>query len=184
MHSLHACTVTIEEVGQVLPAIPRPSQSTEPPSLKSSFPINCAQLASLYQRLQPRERKWITRLVLKDYSPIAMPVDLVTSLYHPLLPGLLQMHVDLPVALRLLDKIGDGDAFPDTPLPTSDPAEPEKAVATEGDKRLSTPPPTSDPVESPGDVAGMLERDVSVEQLAVTRKRTLSIAKVIATISN
>jgi DNA ligase-4 len=60
-------------------------------------------LSPLYQRLQAREAKWLTRLILKNYGPIIIPDNFVYGLYHPLLPALLKIQAELRPALKALD---------------------------------------------------------------------------------
>lgn len=63
-------------------------------------------LGSLYSRMQARESKWLTRLILKTYAPIILPDALIYRLYHCLLPGLLKVQNEFSAALRLLASLG------------------------------------------------------------------------------
>ncbi len=59
-------------------------------------------LANLYRRLSPRDAKWLTRLVLKDYQPITLDRHAVVSSYNELLPMVLKVQHDLPAAVSFL----------------------------------------------------------------------------------
>ena len=71
-----------------------------------------SDLGSLFSRLQARESKWLTRLILKTYAPVDLPAALVYRLYHRLLPGLLKVQNELPAALRLLASLGADSSIP------------------------------------------------------------------------
>jgi DNA ligase-4 len=62
-------------------------------------------LSSLYTRLQSRDAKWLTRMILKDYSPVVVPETLVYRLYHHLLPSLLKVQAEFSAALQLLEQL-------------------------------------------------------------------------------
>jgi DNA ligase-4 len=62
-------------------------------------------LGPLYLRLQAREAKWLTRLILKTYAPVILSETLVYKSYHYLLPDLLKIQDNLPASLQLLPEI-------------------------------------------------------------------------------
>ncbi|KFX98914.1 hypothetical protein O988_04132 [Pseudogymnoascus sp. VKM F-3808] len=99
-----ASVVTIEDIEQVLVAIasqgPVALPHTTPLTLDGSSPR--VSLGRLYQRLPARESKWLTRLILKSYSPVIVPDHLVYMSYHPFLPDLLAVEPDFSAALFLL----------------------------------------------------------------------------------
>ncbi|KFY31999.1 hypothetical protein V493_00591 [Pseudogymnoascus sp. VKM F-4281 (FW-2241)] len=101
-----ASRVTVEEIEQVLMAIA--SQTPLPPPLERPLALDWTcdapteSLGRLYQRLPARESKWLTRLILKSYSPVMVPDHLVYELYHPFLPDLLEVEQDFSAALFLL----------------------------------------------------------------------------------
>jgi len=76
-----------------------PAHAT-PLTLDGSAPR--VSLGRLYQRLPARESKWLTRLILKSYSPVIVPDHLVYMSYHPFLPDLLAVEPDFSAALFLL----------------------------------------------------------------------------------
>jgi DNA ligase 4 len=58
--------------------------------------------SDLYPLLKARDSKWLTRLILKDYTPVVLPEGLIYRLYHPLLPSLLRIQDELAAALHFL----------------------------------------------------------------------------------
>ncbi|ELR08871.1 hypothetical protein VC83_01764 [Pseudogymnoascus destructans] len=101
-----ASGVTIEDIEQVLVAFARQTPPSPPHSRPLAVDETCggstASLGRLYQRLPARESKWLTRLILKSYSPVIVPEHLVYMLYHPFLPGVLEVEPDFSAALFLL----------------------------------------------------------------------------------
>ncbi|KAI9851996.1 MAG: hypothetical protein M1838_002119 [Thelocarpon superellum] len=59
-------------------------------------------LSPLFLRLQSREAKWLTRMLLKAYQPVVISEPLVLRLYHFLLPDVLKVHDHIEVAVPLL----------------------------------------------------------------------------------
>ncbi|OBT68788.1 hypothetical protein VE03_02147 [Pseudogymnoascus sp. 23342-1-I1] len=95
--------VTIEEIEQVLVASASQTPlSPRPLALNGICGAPAESLGRLYQRLPARESKWLTRLILKSYSPVIVPDQLVYMLYHPFLPDLLEVEPDFSAALFLL----------------------------------------------------------------------------------
>lgn len=105
MQSL-ANEVTIEEIEEVLLAIAGKSRFSSPEvrslALKSTKDGVTDLLGPLYRRLQAREAKWLTRLILKNFEPIVISDSFVYRLYHPFLPGLLKVQAELQPALKIL----------------------------------------------------------------------------------
>ncbi|OBT95933.1 hypothetical protein VE01_06121 [Pseudogymnoascus verrucosus] len=101
-----ASGVTIEDIEQVLVSFASQTPLSPPPARPLALDGTCgartASLGRLYQRLPARESKWLTRLILKSYSPIIVPDHLVYMLYHPFLPDLLEVEPDFSAALFLL----------------------------------------------------------------------------------
>ena len=62
------------------------------------------ELANIYRRLQSREAKWFTRLILKDFSPIEIPQELVLKCFHSMLPSLLEYQDDFHAAVDTLQR--------------------------------------------------------------------------------
>lgn len=63
---------------------------------------NRNDLEDIYRQLSPREAKWFTRLVLKDYRPVVFDPDLLYRLCDPLLPHILKIRDDFSVSLSLI----------------------------------------------------------------------------------
>jgi DNA ligase 4 len=62
-------------------------------------------LEGIYRRLQPKEAKWFTRLVLKDFQPIILEPNLVFRCYDALLPTIRNIHDDFSVSLSIMQKL-------------------------------------------------------------------------------
>ncbi|OBT78694.1 hypothetical protein VF21_02312 [Pseudogymnoascus sp. 05NY08] len=99
-----ASGVTIEDIEQVLVAfaIQTPLSPPRPLVLDGTCGAPTESLGRLYRLLPARESKWLTRLILKSYSPVIVPDHLVYMLYHPFLPDLLEVEPDFSAALFLL----------------------------------------------------------------------------------
>src|SRR6202000_1043871 len=74
-------------------------------------------LAPIYRRLSSRDAKWLTRMILKDYSPVALPQQYTLKRFHFLLPLLLQFQASLTGALYILVP-NPMNHFPPQPDPT------------------------------------------------------------------
>ena len=83
-------------------------------------------LSHIYLRLQSREAKWFTRMILKDYSPVILPEGLVFGSFHHLLPTLLKIHDNLEAACTILKGPEIGHM---NPMPGSREAKTQKALA-------------------------------------------------------
>lgn len=59
-------------------------------------------LGPLYRRMSSRDAKWLTRMILKNYSPVVVPVSFVLRKVHFLLPKLLLFQDSLEIALKML----------------------------------------------------------------------------------
>ncbi|UNI18815.1 DNA ligase (ATP) [Purpureocillium takamizusanense] len=59
-------------------------------------------LEGIYRRLNAKEAKWLTRLVLKDYRPLILDSKLVYQCCHPVLPAILQVQDDFTAAINVL----------------------------------------------------------------------------------
>ena len=58
-------------------------------------------LMNIYRRLSPRDAKWFTRLVLKNYQPVILDERVVFRCYHPLLPQMMKVRDDFTKATEL-----------------------------------------------------------------------------------
>lgn len=103
--------VTIEDIEHVLLVIASKSRFSSPAIRALVFertqetPTDL--LGQLYQRLQARESKWLTRLILKSYEPLIIPDNFVYKLYDPFLPHVLKVHAEISAALCLLQRMGN-----------------------------------------------------------------------------
>jgi DNA ligase-4 len=82
--------VTVEEIDQALESLASQSRFSGPEirsSALSSTPPKI--LENIFLRLKSSEAKWLTRLILKDYSPVSLDEAHVLTSFHFLLPGLL-----------------------------------------------------------------------------------------------
>jgi len=59
-------------------------------------------LADVYLRLQSREAKWFTRMILKCYTPVVIPEYFTYSSFHYMLPDFLKVHDNFQIAIELL----------------------------------------------------------------------------------
>ncbi|KAI1096684.1 hypothetical protein F5B19DRAFT_434032 [Rostrohypoxylon terebratum] len=62
-------------------------------------------LTTIYRRLGPRDAKWFTRLVLKNYQPVILNEWTVFHCYHPLLPQMMKVRDDFTKAAEFLQYI-------------------------------------------------------------------------------
>lgn len=76
------------------------------PAVRSLRPAsglrNRDDLGRLYTRLSASEAKWLTRLVLKSYTTISLPADLVYKCYDGRFPMVLKVNENFEVALNSL----------------------------------------------------------------------------------
>lgn len=105
-----------------------PGSSCAVQSLKEQHeapPDRIEVLEELYLRLQPREAKWLTRIILKNFGPVTLPGGFpvpgnVTHLPNSL-PVMLNFPTEPPTPKRRSRtrvKRGVGSNKPDQPLPT------------------------------------------------------------------
>jgi len=95
-----ANSVMVEEIDQCLLRIAAFNTSSSPAvqSLASTWKDadQTFLLGSFYQRLQGREAKWLTRLILKSYAPIKFPENLEPGPQHSFLPNCVQLKIQFP----------------------------------------------------------------------------------------
>lgn len=97
---------TIEEVDNVLASIAAGYRFSAP-SVRAAADGAAEQkvdeaLGSLYRRMQSREAKWLTRLILKDYGPIDIPEWVVFKSIDTRMPMAMKVHDSFLAALHLL----------------------------------------------------------------------------------
>jgi DNA ligase-4 len=59
-------------------------------------------LGTLYRRVSSRDAKWLTRLILKSYYPVMLPVKFILQQIHFLLPHLLLFQDSFEAAVGML----------------------------------------------------------------------------------
>lgn len=74
-------------------------------------------IGSIILRLFPKEAKWLVRLILKDYAPVALDEALVLRSFHFLLPDLLNVQNNLSASFAALK--GTFKGYPSRPDPQS-----------------------------------------------------------------
>lgn len=74
------------------------------PEVRSSKPRlkRTDAFGNIYCRLEAREAKWFTRLILKDFSPVVLEAQVIYRYYHPLLPQIMRIRDSFNVAINLL----------------------------------------------------------------------------------
>jgi DNA ligase-4 len=110
--------VTVEEVDNVLQLLASRNRFSGPEIRSSKAPTSSSDdlLGDIFCRLKSFEAKWLTRLILKDFSPVVLDEYLVLNAYHFLLPSLLKFQDSFSAAIDLLR-----GPFSDIPSSTTDP---------------------------------------------------------------
>ena len=99
--------VTLKEVDVALARIAggyrfsAPKVRATQTGVKSEAEID-AILQSLYSRMQSREAKWLTRLILKEYGPLEIAESVVFRCIDPRLPIAIKVHDNFEDAIELL----------------------------------------------------------------------------------
>lgn len=117
--------VTLEEIDVALAALASRCRFSSP-AVRQSTAHDCHEdpdglLRPLFHRLRSRDAKWLTRMLLKSYSPVIIPEHLVLTQYHFLLPELLKFQSNFDAAIALLRG----------PVITKFPTHPEEGVERE-----------------------------------------------------
>ncbi|KZL87163.1 atp dependent dna ligase domain-containing protein [Colletotrichum incanum] len=105
--------VTVEEIDSALNSLAASCRFSSPavrasqPRLRSRDEI----LGDLYLRVQAREAKWLTRLVLKNFQPVMLDPGHIYHCYDPLLPKILRVQDDFSAALLLLQNLRREPSF-------------------------------------------------------------------------
>ncbi|OTA94832.1 hypothetical protein M434DRAFT_10355 [Hypoxylon sp. CO27-5] len=102
--------LTVEEIDATLGSIAAACRFSSPSVRASRGSQNVRDqdrsLTNIYRRLSPRDAKWFTRLVLKNYQPVVMDERLIFRCYHVLLPQMIKVRDDLTTATAFLRHIG------------------------------------------------------------------------------
>jgi hypothetical protein len=149
-----ANAVTVEDIDQSLLQIAAFDKRSSPAvqSLASSwkYPDGIELLGNIYRKLQAREAKWLTRLVLKSYAPIQFPENLEPGPQHSYLPNCVQLNIKFPSSApapvrrdgtRLIIGVGPKDPVIPAPISTRNTTQPPSlrpAPAREPAPPLST----------------------------------------------
>ncbi|KAK5993454.1 hypothetical protein PT974_06885 [Cladobotryum mycophilum] len=64
-----------------------------------------SDLEAIYRQLSPREAKWFTRLVLKDYQPLIFEPHLIYCSCDPMLPFMLKIQDDFATAIKSTQQV-------------------------------------------------------------------------------
>jgi DNA ligase 4 len=100
-------TLSVDEIDEVFEGIGDGSRGQHSTNTQT-------MLSNLYRRIQSHEGKWLTRLILKDFSPVILPANLVQRSFHFLLPDLLRVQDSFEAAVHML-RDGPLRAFPSRP---------------------------------------------------------------------
>ncbi|KAI9787327.1 MAG: hypothetical protein M1816_007675 [Peltula sp. TS41687] len=98
--------VTLEEIDAAFAALASQCRFSSPAVRQSTAhdshqnPIDL--LRPLFHRLRSRDAKWLTRMLLKNYSPLIVPEYLILAQYHFMLPELLKFQSSFEAAVTLL----------------------------------------------------------------------------------
>jgi DNA ligase-4 len=109
--------VSVEEIDQALDMIASRCRFSGPKVRRQQTAVDVeSALAPLYRRLSSRDAKWLTRMILKSYSPVTIPEKYTLSRFHFLLPHLLKFQNTFEGALEMLSS-EPMDKFPPRPDP-------------------------------------------------------------------
>jgi DNA ligase 4 len=125
--------VSVEEVDNALQLLASRNRFSGPEIHLSKIPSSSSDdiLSNIFCRLKSFEAKWLTRLILKDFSPVVLDEYLVLNAYHFLLPSLLKFQDSFSAAVGLLR-----GPFSEIPSSTTDPFA-ERAFKRQAAKLLS-----------------------------------------------
>lgn len=109
--------VTVEEIDQALTMIASRCRFSGPEVRRQKTAVDVdGALSPLYRRLSSRDAKWLTRMILKSYSPVRLPPKYTLERFHFILPYLLQFQDTFEGALEVLFS-EPMDRFPSRPDP-------------------------------------------------------------------
>ncbi|KAB8225564.1 hypothetical protein BDV33DRAFT_230990 [Aspergillus novoparasiticus] len=95
--------VTIEEIDDALNRVASRCRFSGPRVRRQRTAVDVDEtLSPLYRRLSSRDAKWLTRMILKNYSPVTLPRILTLKSFHFLLPHLLLFQDDFEATLNML----------------------------------------------------------------------------------
>ncbi|KAI9847974.1 MAG: hypothetical protein M1837_001492 [Sclerophora amabilis] len=97
--------VTVEEIDRALAGLASRSRFSAPevPNRRKEFQHDPQSiLTPIYHRLQSRDAKWLTRMILKSYMPVVFPEQTVLRQYHFLLLEILKFQSNFDAAAACL----------------------------------------------------------------------------------
>ncbi|EFY87970.1 ATP dependent DNA ligase domain protein [Metarhizium acridum CQMa 102] len=113
--------ISVEEIDEALHRLASRIKWSSP-SIRNSqaalTPRGRCDLEDFYRRLTPREAKWFTRLVLKDYQPLILDSELVYRCCDSTLPLILKAQDDFATAIQTLQS-AKGNMLPNSTRSTS-----------------------------------------------------------------
>lgn len=111
--------VSVEEIDQALNMLASRCRFSGPQVRRQRTAVDTeGTLSPLYLRLSSRDAKWLTRMILKSYSPVILPQQYTLKRFHFLLPQLLQFQNSFQGALDMLAS-EPMNQFPPHPEPGS-----------------------------------------------------------------
>ncbi|KAI1131176.1 hypothetical protein F5Y10DRAFT_79048 [Nemania abortiva] len=110
--------LTVEEIDESLSRVASTCRFSSP-NVRALHKSSTVQdpntlLVRVYNRLGSRDAKWFTRLVLKNYQPVALNEHTIFRNYHPLLPQMMKIRDDLSVATAYVRHIDEKSDTPST----------------------------------------------------------------------
>ncbi|CAG8900458.1 unnamed protein product [Penicillium egyptiacum] len=109
--------LSVEEIDRAMGMLASRCRFSGPQTRRNRTAVDVEQtLSKLYRRSSSRDAKWLTRMILKSYSPVVFPEKYTLKRFHFLLPQLLQLQNSFEGALEMLasDPINH---FPPNPDP-------------------------------------------------------------------
>lgn len=100
---LAAHAVTLEEIDRVLADIAKNNRFSAPSVRENSSPASVIEgLQGLYHRLQSREAKWLTRMILKEYPSLELKESMVFRCLDARLPAVMRIQDSFEAAIDSL----------------------------------------------------------------------------------
>ena len=99
--------VTVEEIDHVLAGIAKGVRFSAPKARSANverLDIDDG-LQLIYRRLQSREAKWFTRMILQDYTPLDIPEAVVYRCIDHQLPMIMKLHDNFEDAIKVLESV-------------------------------------------------------------------------------
>src|SRR5689334_17046763 len=115
-----ALSVTVEEIDQAFlrVASQNPASSPEIQALVTACPnVDVIdEFARIFNRLHPREVKWLTRLILKTIEPAKFPTDLNLASNQSQFPNVVKLNVEFPTSSPVALQLGGTGVWKGTSL--------------------------------------------------------------------